>query len=69
MRLSGQDSQRGTFFHRHAVLHNQNERGTHTPLQHLFEGQPRFRVINSLLPKKPSWVSSMASIPRSPNRW
>ncbi|MDH3414045.1 MAG: 2-oxoglutarate dehydrogenase E1 component, partial [Gammaproteobacteria bacterium] len=49
VRLSGQDSQRGTFFHRHAVLHNQKKRGTYTPLQHLYQGQPRFRVINSLL--------------------
>jgi 2-oxoglutarate dehydrogenase E1 component len=49
IRLSGQDSQRGTFFHRHAVLHNQKKRGTFTPLQHLYDGQPRFRVINSLL--------------------
>ncbi len=49
VRISGQDSERGTFFHRHAVLHNQNKRGTHTPLRHLFDGQPRFRIINSLL--------------------
>ena len=49
VRLSGQDSQRGTFFHRHSVLHNQKERGTHTPLQHISENQPRFTVINSLL--------------------
>ena len=49
VRLSGQDSQRGTFFHRHAVLHNQKKQGTWTPLQHLFENQPRFTVINSLL--------------------
>ena len=49
VRLSGQDSQRGTFFHRHAVLHNQKRRGTHTPLQHLAAGQPSFRIINSLL--------------------
>ena len=49
VRISGQDSERGTFFHRHAVLHNQKQRGTYTPLKHLFEGQPRFRVINSLL--------------------
>ena len=49
VRISGQDSQRGTFFHRHAVLHNQKERGTHTPLAHLHEKQPRFRIINSLL--------------------
>ncbi len=49
VRVSGQDSQRGTFFHRHAVLHNQKKRGTWTPLQHLYKGQPWFRVINSLL--------------------
>ena len=49
VRLSGQDSQRGTFFHRHAVLHNQKRFGTHTPLEHLFDGQPRFRAINSML--------------------
>ena len=49
VRVSGQDSERGTFFHRHAVLHNQKQRGTYTPLRHLFEGQPRFRIINSLL--------------------
>ena len=49
VRLSGQDSQRGTFFHRHAVLHNQRRFGTWTPLEHLYDGQPRFRVINSML--------------------
>ncbi len=49
IRLSGQDSGRGTFAHRHAVLHNQDGRDTHTPLKHLFQGQPRFEVINSLL--------------------
>ena len=49
VRLSGQDSQRGTFFHRHAVLHNQKRFGTYTPLEHLFDGQPRFRAINSML--------------------
>ena len=49
VRISGQDSERGTFFHRHAVLHNQKQRGTYTPLRHLFEGQPRFRIINSML--------------------
>jgi 2-oxoglutarate dehydrogenase E1 component len=49
VRLSGQDSQRGTFFHRHSVIHNQKQQGTHTPLQHIYDGQPRFTVINSLL--------------------
>jgi 2-oxoglutarate dehydrogenase E1 component len=49
VRLSGQDSGRGTFAHRHAILHHQNERRSHTPLQHLTENQPRFEIINSLL--------------------
>ena len=49
VRLSGQDSGRGTFFHRHAVWHNQREPGNYIPLQHLLAGQPRFDVIDSLL--------------------
>ncbi len=35
MRLTGQDSGRGTFFHRHAVLHDQNTDATWIPLQHI----------------------------------
>lgn len=35
VRLTGQDSGRGTFFHRHAVLHNQEDASTYVPLQHL----------------------------------
>jgi 2-oxoglutarate dehydrogenase E1 component len=49
VRLSGQDSMRGTFAHRHAVLHDQESRDTRVPLAQLFPGQPRFEVINSLL--------------------
>ncbi len=53
IRLSGQDSGRGTFFHRHAVLHDQRrqkgEEGIHVPLRHITEGQPDFVVIDSLL--------------------
>jgi len=53
VRLSGQDSGRGTFFHRHAVLHDQaRERwdaGNHIPLQHISENQPPFVVIDSVL--------------------
>lgn len=49
IRISGQDCGRGTFFHRHAVLHNQKEDAHYIPLQHLAEGQPQFRVIDSLL--------------------
>lgn len=49
VRLSGQDSGRGTFFHRHAVLHNQVDGEAYVPLRNLFEGQPNFLVINSVL--------------------
>ena len=53
VRLSGQDSARGTFSHRHSVLHDQNrekwDAGTWIPLQHIRDGQPDFDVIDSVL--------------------
>ena len=49
VRLSGQDCGRGTFFHRHAVLHDQNTDRCFIPLQHISATQPRFVVIDSLL--------------------
>ncbi len=49
MRLTGQDSGRGTFSHRHAVVHNQNDGSIYVPLQHLAEGQPTFTIHDSFL--------------------
>jgi 2-oxoglutarate dehydrogenase E1 component len=53
VRLSGEDSGRGTFVHRHAVLHDQNrekwDEGTYIPLQNVAEGQAPFTVIDSIL--------------------
>jgi len=49
IRLSGQDSGRGTFFHRHAVYHNLKRREAYVPLQNLSDEQGHFRVIDSLL--------------------
>ncbi len=53
VRVSGEDAARGTFFHRHAVLHDQNrerwDAGTWLPLQHIQEKQAAFIVIDSVL--------------------
>jgi 2-oxoglutarate dehydrogenase E1 component len=49
VRITGQDSGRGTFFHRHAVLHDQTTGRRYLPLQHVKDGQPRFTVIDSVL--------------------
>jgi 2-oxoglutarate dehydrogenase E1 component len=49
VRLSGQDSERGTFSHRHAVLHDVKNGNLYTPLMHLGVEAARFEVINSPL--------------------
>jgi 2-oxoglutarate dehydrogenase E1 component len=49
VRITGQDSGRGTFFHRHAVGHDQKTGASYIPLKNLKAGQPRFRVTDSLL--------------------
>ncbi|NBB13450.1 2-oxoglutarate dehydrogenase E1 component [Pseudomonas sp. SLFW] len=49
VRITGQDVGRGTFSHRHAVLHNQKDAATYVPLQNLYAGQPRFDLYDSFL--------------------
>ena len=49
VRLVGQDSGRGTFFHRHAVIHNQLNNREYTPLEHVVDRPNAFRVIDSFL--------------------
>ncbi len=49
VRLSGQDSERGTFSQRHSVLFDQETEERHTPFNHLGEPQARFEVLNSSL--------------------
>ncbi len=49
IRITGQDVGRGTFSHRHAVLHNQKDGSSYIPLQHVKEDQPPFDLYDSLL--------------------
>src|SRR6202030_4308724 len=49
VRLSGQDSERGTFSQRHSVLIDQEDESRYTPFNHLGTEQGHFEVINSLL--------------------
>ena len=49
VRITGQDVGRGTFSHRHAVLHNQKDASRYIPLQHLYDGQPKFDLYDSFL--------------------
>jgi 2-oxoglutarate dehydrogenase complex dehydrogenase (E1) component-like enzyme len=49
IRLTGQDTERGTFSHRHAVLHDVQTGETYTPLQHLQEGAAACEIYNSPL--------------------
>jgi 2-oxoglutarate dehydrogenase E1 component len=49
VRLSGQDSERGTFSQRHSVLVDQQDEHRYTPFNHVAEGQARYEVINSML--------------------
>ena len=49
IRITGQDVGRGTFSHRHAVLHNQKNGDTHVPLKNLSADQPRMNIYDSFL--------------------
>jgi 2-oxoglutarate dehydrogenase E1 component len=49
IRITGQDTERGTFSHRHAVLHDVHTGATFTPIQHLDEAAASFEIYNSPL--------------------
>ena len=49
VRMSGQDVQRGTFSHRHAVIRDEQTNKGHNRLNHFTAGQEKFRIYNSLL--------------------
>ncbi len=49
VRITGQDTGRGTFAHRHAIVYNYKDGTSYVPLRNLYDGQPNFWVINSPL--------------------
>ena len=67
IRLSGQDSGRGTFFHRHAVLHDQETGEACVPLRRLDPENPRFLVIDSLLSEEAVLAFEYGYATASPN--
>lgn len=72
VRLAGQDSARGTFFHRHAVWHDQKTGATYTSLAHLHETQGKFYIIDSLLSEAGAMAFEYgysASEPRTLTLW
>ena len=49
VRMSGQDVKRGTFSHRHSVIRDQKKQESYNRLNHIKEGQGKFKIYNSLL--------------------
>ncbi len=69
IRMTGQDIGRGTFSHRHAVLHNQKDAGTYIPLQNLYSVSHVSTCTTRSFRRRLYWHSNTAIRPPSLMRW
>ena len=69
IRMTGQDTERGTFSQRHLVLHNPESGARFVPLVHLPSAKHRLPSTTARSRKKPHWVSSMATAFRRRDDW
>ena len=67
VRLSGQDSVRGTFSHRHCAIHDQKNGEVYIPLRQAYQGQPQFLPINSLLSEEAVLAYELGYATSEPN--
>ncbi|WP_445619052.1 2-oxoglutarate dehydrogenase E1 component [Kushneria sp. Sum13] len=67
VRLTGQDTGRGTFSHRHAVVHNQKDGSIWTPLCHLKPNQPDFTIYDSFLSEEGAMAFEYGYATTTPN--
>ena len=69
----GEDCGRGTFTHRHAVIHDQSrekwDKGTYVPLQNVSENQAPFVVIDSILSEEAVLALNAGMHPTTPILW